>query len=43
MISPLVATLRLLAVVTWTLVILPIYWPLSTMERKTATLLAQSF
>ena len=40
MISPLVATLP---VVTWTLVILPIYWPLSAMERKTATLLAQSF
>lgn len=43
MISPLVATLRLAAVVIWTVTIMPIYWPLSAMERKTAVPLALSF
>lgn len=43
MISPLVAALRLFAVVMWTVTIMPIYWPLSALERRTAVPLALSF
>ncbi len=43
MISPLVATLRLLAVVLLTTIVLPIYWPLSALERKGAVPLVRWF
>lgn len=43
MVSPLVAVARLLMVTLWTLIVVPIYWPLSAAERRMAVPLVRSY
>lgn len=43
MISPLLALLRLLAVAAWTLLVVPVYWPLSALEHRMAVPLVRGY
>lgn len=41
--SPVMAVARLLAVVLWTLVMLPLYWPVSKLDRRAAQPLSRAY